>query len=164
MLPYSPTMRLLRLTVHDDGTAIGGFHDVCSFMLLRAQRRPVSRIADTPARVRELDRDPGPLLHPEPGLQVLLNDLVGATPFRADGTGRLFSGASQAVVEDGRVTQTGPHDLWDEAEAVHQEWEERRRPGLDRMGLIVTPDRQYVWLDNPAMPAAQEFSKRKGTR
>jgi protein-L-isoaspartate O-methyltransferase len=164
VLPHAPTMRLLRLTVHDDGTATGGFHDVCSFMLLRAQRLPVNRIADTPDRVRELEHDPGPLFSPEPGLQVLLNDLVGATPFHRDGAGRIFSGTSQAVVEEGRVTQTGERDLWDEAEAVHHGWEERGRPGLDRMGLTITPERQFVWLDNPATSAAQEFSTMKGER
>jgi protein-L-isoaspartate(D-aspartate) O-methyltransferase len=164
VLPYQPTARLLRLTVHDDGTAIGGFHDVCSFMLLRAQRRPVSRIADTTPRVRDLERDPEQLLNPDPGLQVLLNDLVGATPFRADTQGLLFSGESRATVEDGQVTQIGPRDLWDEAEAVHRVWEQRGRPGLDRMGLTVTPERQYVWLDNPTVPAAQEFDKVKGNK
>ena len=154
VLPHSPTVRLARLTVSDDGTAIGTFHDVCSFMLLRAQRQPVSRIADTPTRVRELEHDPAPLFDPDPGLQVLLRAVLGALPFQADGQGLVFSGPSRATVEDGKVKQSGPRDLWNEAETVYQCWVERGNPGLNRIGVKVTPQRQYVWLDDPTIPVA----------
>ncbi|MGP4113915.1 hypothetical protein ACTWP5_23765 [Streptomyces sp. 4N509B] len=155
VLPHARTMRLLRLTVAGDGTADGSFHEQCSFMLLRSQRPPVGRLAETPARLRDLATDPAPLLAPDPGLGVLLFDALGAVPFLAEGRGLLFSGASRATVEDGRVTQTGPRDLWDEAEAVLARWLARGRPGLERLEFRVTPERQYLWLDEPDSPASE---------
>jgi protein-L-isoaspartate O-methyltransferase len=107
-------------------------------------------------RIRALEADPEPLLHPEPGLQVLLTALVGDDPWLTpEGSVVLAGGASRAVVQDGKVTQTGPRHLWDEAEHLHRAWAAHGRPGLDRLGFTVTRRRQYVWLDDPAVPAAR---------
>ncbi|WP_170214927.1 methyltransferase domain-containing protein [Streptomyces otsuchiensis] len=155
VVPHAGTGRLLRLTAHGDGTASGHFHEPCSFMLLRDQRRPVERIARTPERVRAPSGDPDALAHAPPGLQVLLSEAVGDIPFPAGESVLLTVGTSHAVVTDGRVTQTGPRDLWDEAEAVHRWWQRLGRPGAERIGYTVTRDDQYVWLDDPTRPVSR---------
>ncbi|MFB6979494.1 protein-L-isoaspartate O-methyltransferase family protein [Streptomyces scopuliridis] len=166
VLPYNPPIgRLLRLTVHEDGSATGRFGEECSYMPLRSERQmpPTDESATshgTHPRVRTLDSAPGSgtesLLHPAPGLQVLLAALVGDEPWvNGSGSVLLTDGVSRATVEDGgRLTQTGPRDLWDEAESVHRAWTRHGRPGLDRIGFTVTPQRQYVWIDDPSAPAA----------
>ncbi|MEV6425089.1 methyltransferase domain-containing protein [Streptomyces sp. NPDC051662] len=168
VLPYNPPIgRLLRLTVLDDGSATGRFGEECSYMPLRSQRLPqrtnegatgTDARTDTHPRVRSLDSGsvPEALLHPAPGLQVLLASLVGDEPWAStSGSVLLTDGVSRATVEDGgRLTQTGPRDLWDEAESVHRAWTQHDRPGLDRIGFTVTPQRQYVWIDDPSVPAA----------
>ncbi|MFE4368569.1 methyltransferase domain-containing protein [Streptomyces sp. NPDC056835] len=185
VLPYNPPVgRLLRLTVHDDGSAVGRFGEECSYMPLRSHEGTAAsgqetgretENADTRPRVRTLDSRPGSgpgsdtdiesLLHPAPGLQVLLASLVGDEPWAgASGSVLLTDGVSRATVEDGgRLTQTGPRDLWDEAESVHRAWTRQGRPGLDRIGFTVTPQRQYVWVDDPAVPAVHTLDKTSGT-
>ncbi|MDT3399001.1 protein-L-isoaspartate(D-aspartate) O-methyltransferase [Streptomyces sp. B1866] len=156
VLPYQPTMRLLRLTVRDDGTAVGRLHDPCSFTPLRSQRPPRAARVPTPPRVRTLAGDTAHLLDPRPGLQILLDVVVGDVPWTTDeGTTLLSAGGSHAEVRGDQVTQSGPRDLWDEAERVCEEWLKRGSPGLDRLGVTVTPNAQYVWLDDPGVPVAQ---------
>ncbi|MFD7093175.1 protein-L-isoaspartate O-methyltransferase [Streptomyces sp. NPDC059896] len=185
VLPYNPPIgRLLRLTVLDDGSATGRFGEECSYMPLRSQRLPQSQRehqhehrhqptdkittgADAPPpRVRSLNcgLDSESLLHPAPGLQVLLASLVGDEPWvSGSGSVLLTDGVSRATVDkDGRLTQTGPRDLWDEAESVHHAWTRQGRPGLDRIGFTVTPERQYVWVDDPAVPAVHSLDTAAG--
>ncbi|MFJ2217486.1 protein-L-isoaspartate O-methyltransferase [Streptomyces sp. NPDC101062] len=157
VMPYAPVMRLLRLKVRDDGTAVGRFHEECAFMVLRGQRSRPARgdvHADAPPRVRKLNRDPATLLHPPPGLQVLFDTVVGDTPWGTeDGViTPLGDGLSRATVRGDQVTQTGPRDLWDTAERIYDAWLGLGRPGLERMGVTVTPEEQFVWLDDPAVP------------
>ncbi len=53
------------------------------------------------------------------------------------------------------VTWGGPRCLWDDVERAHALWRRHRRPGWDRLGLTVTPDRSHtVWLDRPDAPLA----------
>ncbi len=53
------------------------------------------------------------------------------------------------------VTWGGPRCLWDDVERAHALWRAHRRPGWDRIGLTVTPDRTHtVWLDRPDAPLA----------
>lgn len=157
VLPCARTMRLLRLTVQEDGTATGRLHEECAFMPLRGQReQPARPAAQAPPRTRSLTRDPSALtalFDPPPGLQVLFDALVGDTPWRTgDGViTPLSDGVSLATVDGGQVTQTGPRDLWDLAERVFGVWEKHGRPGLDRIGVTVTPEEQFVWLDDPAL-------------
>lgn len=166
VLPYAPVMRLLRLVVAGDGTALGTFHEDCAFMLLRSQRPPAPPAATAPGpdRVRALERDPAPLLDPPPGLQLLFDVLIGDLPWE-DRTGALVLDAagSRATVREGRVIQRGPRDLWDEAERVHAVWTDRGAPGPDRMGLRLTRERQYVWLDDPAFAVADILTTRGET-
>ncbi|MGW2514379.1 protein-L-isoaspartate O-methyltransferase family protein [Streptomyces scopuliridis] len=173
VLPYNPPIgRLLRLTVHEDGSATGRFGEECSYMPLRSERLPQAQppddgttAPDAQPRVRTLDSDTEYLHHPAPGLQVLLASLVGDEPWiSGSGSVLLTDGVSRATVEDGgRLTQTGPRDLWDEAESVHRAWTQHGRPGLDRIGFTVTPQRQYVWIDDPSVPAARTLDKSADT-
>ncbi|MGW6237373.1 protein-L-isoaspartate O-methyltransferase family protein [Streptomyces sp. NPDC055094] len=180
VLPYNPPIgRLLRLTVLDDGSATGRFGEECSYMPLRSQRLPqphqhqhqhqhqqtdegATGADDTPpSRVRSLESGTESLLDPAPGLQVLLASLVGDEPWvSGSGSVLLTDGVSRATVDEGgRLTQTGPRDLWDEAESVHRAWARQGRPGLDRIGFTVTPERQYVWVDDPAVPAVRALGE-----
>ncbi len=53
------------------------------------------------------------------------------------------------------VTWGGPRFLWDDVERAHALWRRHGRPGWDRLGLTVTPDRSHtVWLDRPDAPLA----------
>ncbi|WP_049573986.1 methyltransferase domain-containing protein [Streptomyces sp. SBT349] len=162
VLPYAPAMLLLRLVVGEDGTAIGQFHDSCSFMPLRGQRPSRPATAETPPRVRELTGDAEALLDPEPGLQFFFDVFLGDTPWATGpGNALVSDGVSKAVVAGNRVTQTGPRDLWDEAEHLHREWNRSGRPGLERVGVTVTRECQYVWLDDPTAPAADILDHRE---
>jgi protein-L-isoaspartate(D-aspartate) O-methyltransferase len=162
VLPYEPVARLLRLTVHEDGTAIGPFRDQCSFMLLRSQRPPAPTGTEKNPRSRNLDTDPGALLNPTPGLATLLRALVGGVPFESHNKGFLVCGDSHAVVENGSVIQRGPRSVWDEAEEIYRGWKDEGRPGLDRIGATVTREQQYVWIDNPRVPLREQFTATKG--
>ncbi|HEX3650497.1 MAG TPA: ATP-grasp peptide maturase system methyltransferase [Pseudonocardiaceae bacterium] len=51
-----------------------------------------------------------------------------------------------------QVWQGGPRRLWDTVEAAYDEWQALGRPARDRFGITVRPDRQELWLDNPAGP------------
>ncbi|MFJ8476005.1 methyltransferase domain-containing protein [Kitasatospora sp. NPDC094011] len=50
------------------------------------------------------------------------------------------------------VYQCGPRNLWDEVEAAYRWWDDHGRPGHDRFGLTVTPERHTAWLDIPDNP------------
>lgn len=165
VLPWTRNDRMVRLTVNDDGTATGRFYDRCAFMPLRGQRP--SRVTDIPDDERERDvlTDVRQILTLSPGWEVSLAELVDDIPTVVDkGEGRLRTilsqGASHARVEitptGAHVTQRGPRNLWDEVERAYQTWTDSGRPDIDRFGLTVTPDRQYVWLDNPAQPVRRE--------
>ncbi|GAA1272842.1 methyltransferase domain-containing protein [Pseudonocardia aurantiaca] len=49
------------------------------------------------------------------------------------------------------VRQGGPRRIWADVEDAHRVWAGAGRPGWERLGLVVTPDRKHgVWLDDPA--------------
>lgn len=48
-----------------------------------------------------------------------------------------------------RLWEAGPTSLWRIIEDTHQAWTALGRPGWERFGLTVTPDRQWIWLDSP---------------
>lgn len=43
----------------------------------------------------------------------------------------------------------GPTDLWATVENAHSWWVANGRPGIERLGMSVTPAEQWVWLDTP---------------
>jgi methyltransferase of ATP-grasp peptide maturase system len=47
------------------------------------------------------------------------------------------------------VTEAGPRRLWSIVEQAHGQWIDLDRPGWERFGLTVTPDRQTLWLGQP---------------
>ncbi|MGH3885300.1 MAG: ATP-grasp peptide maturase system methyltransferase [Pseudonocardiaceae bacterium] len=50
------------------------------------------------------------------------------------------------------IRQGGPARLWDQVEAVYQQWHQIGRPTRDRFGLTVDNDRHTMWLDCPGSP------------
>lgn len=80
-------------------------------------------------------------------------DLAGARFVAADGAWCVVAPPDA----QGRraVTWGGLRCLWDDVERAHAVWQRHRRPGWDRLGLTVTPDRSHtVWLDRPDAPLA----------
>ncbi|MFF2081370.1 hypothetical protein ACFVXG_42195 [Kitasatospora sp. NPDC058162] len=164
---------LLRLTVGEDGIATGRFTSDSAFMLMRTQRRdlflfrdvvmddhvPVEStttldpwaVADSPIETQfPLGLRLGDLWYAwdhDPGVDGVEIRLWVAT---ADG------GSWAAVDWDGTdgtaqytVWQHGPRRVWDEVEAAHRWWLDNDRPGPERLGLTVTPEGQWAWLDRP---------------
>lgn len=158
VLPWMGSANMLRLDVHEDGTAHGRFSGHCGYMMLRGQRRRPLRAVPDDERERDVASDPREILCDSPGWRVVLGGVIGETPLASErGEGRfrgsMSSGESFARVrvEDGRkwVMQRGPRNLWDEAEAAYRRWSEWGFPEIDRLGMTVTPDGQYVWVDHP---------------
>ncbi len=48
------------------------------------------------------------------------------------------------------VTEGGPRALWRLVENAHHLWERHGKPDWARFGLTATPQRQSIWLDDPA--------------
>lgn len=48
------------------------------------------------------------------------------------------------------VLEGGPRSVWRLVETAHETWTDLGRPGWERFGLTVTPDRQVVWFDTPS--------------
>lgn len=47
------------------------------------------------------------------------------------------------------MRQAGARNLWDEAVTAYQRWTTNGRPDRAQFHLTVTPERQWVWLDDP---------------
>lgn len=57
---------------------------------------------------------------------------------------------SWCEVGDGGVREAGPTPLWAEVERAYRTWRDWGEPGWERLGLTVTPDGQWWWLDEPS--------------
>ncbi|WP_243869682.1 protein-L-isoaspartate O-methyltransferase family protein [Streptomyces liangshanensis] len=163
---------VVRLTVHEDGSASGPFVMDSAFMRLRQQREnwPHTREylgGDWPADGRRSETG----LSPEEVADwlprfVLGLQLSGTAPFREpddDGSyvlwlrdDKVTSWATVDYVPDKDtflVYQGGPRALWGEVEAAYTWWNGQGRPGLERFGLTLTPDGvPRAWLDSPEQP------------
>ncbi|QHC30113.1 MULTISPECIES: ATP-grasp peptide maturase system methyltransferase [unclassified Streptomyces] len=158
---WLPASGLVRLTVHDDGTATGPFHaDRISYMLARPHERP-----------------PRPTFHKHPGRTrstrvrpALLEDWTGqflaqlAAPsaeLMTTGTGVILvdvATGSQAWTEPAgegwTVHQHGPLQLWDQVEGALTTWRSAGSPTLSDFGMTVEEDgTQRVWLGSPDGPS-----------
>jgi len=51
-----------------------------------------------------------------------------------------------------QLTEAGPTPLWTAVEHAYQQWTELGEPDWPRLGVTVTPDRQWAWLDDPVGP------------
>jgi protein-L-isoaspartate(D-aspartate) O-methyltransferase len=163
---YSNADALVRLTVATDGTASGRFLQPVEFMKMRSQRL---RWPENPASGGTVTEhttqaglpphgkfDPFPLAA---GLR--LRDMTHAIQPHEDGrTLWLYSLTTPAwsatTFRDGESThhvrQYGGRRLWDEFEQTLAWWRDAGEPGIDRLGLTITPDGWHAWLDDPAQP------------
>jgi protein-L-isoaspartate(D-aspartate) O-methyltransferase len=57
-----------------------------------------------------------------------------------------------------QVTEAGPTRIWDAVEHAYQRWTELGEPDWPQLGVTVTADRQWAWLDDPAGPAIWPIS------
>ncbi|MET8029009.1 ATP-grasp peptide maturase system methyltransferase [Streptomyces avermitilis] len=152
---------LIRLTVHDDGTATGRFtDDQIGYMLARPHERP-----------------PRPTYYQHPGHTrptrvnpALLDDWTGhflaqlAAPSAelmntTDGVILVdVATGSQAWTEPAgnswHVHQHGPLSLWDQVENALTTWQSAGSPPQSDFGMTVEPDgTQRVWLGAPDGPS-----------
>ncbi|MGX1541857.1 ATP-grasp peptide maturase system methyltransferase [Streptomyces adustus] len=152
---------LVRLTVHDDGTATGRFHtDQINYMLARPHERP-----------------PRPTFHQHPGTTrptrvdpALLEDWTGrllaqlAAPsaeLMTTGIGVILvdvATGSQAWTEPAgdswNVHQHGPLNLWDRVEDALITWQSAGSPAQSGFGLTVEAEgTQRVWMGSPEGPS-----------
>jgi methyltransferase of ATP-grasp peptide maturase system len=152
---------LIRLTVHDDGTATGRFAaDQIGYMLARPHERPPRpTYHQRPGRTRAASIDPG-----------LLNDWTGhfvaqlAAPsaeLMTTGDGMILvdvATGSQAWTEragkEWQVHQHGPLRLWDAVEEALTTWQDAGEPPQSDFGMTVEADgTQRVWLGQSDGPA-----------
>ena len=157
--PWGPPMandHLLRIKVGPDG-GVGTIVDSVGFMRLRAQRWQVT---DEPDDFPDIaahsgtDLDPREVLGNHSTLVPALHMGDCQKIFETDpATGKeilwLLAADSWASVTDGQVRQAGTRKLWDEAVTAYQWWILHDRPDRRRFHLTVTPERQWVWLDDP---------------
>ncbi|MEU1508742.1 methyltransferase domain-containing protein [Kitasatospora sp. NPDC005748] len=160
---YSNADALVRLTVHDDGTASGLFLQPVEFMKMRSQRLARPEHPAAGGTVAEHHTTVGLPPHgkfaPFPLVAGLrLRDMTHAVQPHEDGhTLWLYSLTTPAwaatTFRDGeeayQVRQCGGRRLWDEFERTLAWWREAGEPGVDRLGLTVTPRGWHAWLDDP---------------
>lgn len=168
LVPFGTPMcngALLLLTVHRDGTAEGRFAGNAAFMWLRAHRpHPRSQHPDG-LRYRASAIDPARLQATHAAafaIGLRLPD-VHATEHWSD-TAPWATGRTQLRDEHGSyahcryadwdaphaVAQAGARDLWHEAVAAHRWWMDAGEPGVERLGLTITPAGEHrAWLDKP---------------
>lgn len=156
---------LLRLVVHEDGTAAGRFVEPLAFMRIRDQRRP-----DCPWGGGDGPGDPNrgismmsskdvfevigpaalaiglrvPSCHmgrDEHQLHVTLHDPLSGSWARCQ---------VKSKVGPQVITQYGPRRLWNEVEEARTWWVREGKPGLDRFGVTVSPEGQSMWLGDPS--------------
>ncbi len=158
---------LLRLRVTGEKTAEGRFGANLAFMRLRTQRGPAwvdnedldgaetttstLSSAEIGQAVDSLDGSFAVGLH-VPDCRVHVEE----DPAGNQHVVWLCDGRSLArvVVNVGgtahEVRQRGARRLWDEVETAYAWWRDAGEPDHTRFGMTVMPDKQVVWLDDPA--------------
>lgn len=158
--PWGPSMandHLLRLEVGPD-SAVGTIVDSAGFMRLRAQRWNVT---DEPDEFPDIatrsttDLDPHEVLGNHSTLAVALHlgecrAIFETNPATGTETLWLLAADAWASITSGQVRQAGTRNLWDEAVLAYQWWITHDRPDRTQFHLTVSPERQWVWLDDPA--------------
>jgi len=175
---------LLRLRVDEDGTASGHFDGNAGFMWLRDQRTPHGAVEDRVLPDHDFTES-ATELHPYSplsdfdssfaiGLRVPAMKSTVVFDGYAPGTGAYtvyltdpYAGSwASWRIEPGpppyRVRQHGPRRLFDELTTAHRWWKEAGSPSHTRFGATVTPDEQYVWLDDPAHRVPPPLSEPAG--
>ncbi|MGH3902662.1 MAG: methyltransferase domain-containing protein [Pseudonocardiaceae bacterium] len=157
--PWGPPMandHLLRIDVGPD-EAVGTIVDSVGFMRLRSQRwHIIDEPDDFPdiAACSRTDLDPHEVLGNHSTLAPALHMGDCRAIFEPDSaTGKeilwLLAADSWASVTDGQVRQAGTRKLWDEAVSAYQWWIQHDRPDRQQFHLTITPERQWVWLNDP---------------
>ncbi|WP_020670608.1 methyltransferase domain-containing protein [Amycolatopsis nigrescens] len=152
---------LLRLTVRHDGTASGPFSGNADFMTLRGQRtsQAIPDYEDDPYRESSTDLHPYWATGDIEGGAFAVSVLTSDIQFNSTDPDEVLlwdsARTSWATVSVGReghhlVRQHGPRNLWDDVEKAVDFWAARGHPAYSRFGVVVTPDRQWVYLDDPA--------------
>jgi protein-L-isoaspartate O-methyltransferase len=155
------------LDVRDDGSASGHLHPkVVGFMFMRPHMpaiptdAEVERLLSGPAEHRAL-RHPREIMLAGGSEQCSFAAMALAVsaPYllkrEHDRPGRGapmvdLGDMSWVRFEDATVVQGGPRRLWDEIEALYDQWCRLGAPNRERFGLTVTPDgRHELWLDDP---------------
>lgn len=158
--PWGPPMandHLLRIEVGPD-VAVGTIVDSVEFMRLRSQRWHITDEPDDFADIAlqsSTDLDPHEVLGNHSALVPALRMGNCRAIFETDPTtGKeilwLLAADSWAAITNGQVRQAGTRNLWDEAVTAYQWWTDHDRPDRQQFHLTITPERQWVWLDDPA--------------
>ncbi len=156
LTPFATTLcgqGMVQLRV-DEGQAVGRFTLPLEFMLVRGQRQ-VPRFdalftddAWVASRAEPLAVEPA-FLESRDALFALGLQLPGVhLGFKADGRW-MSSEDSWAYIGPDHVFQWGPRDLFDEAVALYDLWQNQGAPSMLRYGLTVDAAGQHPWLDNP---------------
>jgi protein-L-isoaspartate(D-aspartate) O-methyltransferase len=157
--PWGPPMandHLLRIEVGPD-VAVGTIVDSVEFMRLRSQRGHVTDEPDDFADIAvqsSTDLDPHEVLGNHSALVPALRMGNCRAIFETDPTtGKeilwLLGSDSWAAITNGQVRQAGIRNLWDEAVTAYQWWIRHDRPDRQQFHLTITPEQQWVWLDDP---------------
>ncbi|GGR02052.1 methyltransferase domain-containing protein [Kitasatospora griseola] len=164
---YSNADALVRLTVNTDGTATGPFLQQVEFMKMRSQR--LTWPAPPPAGGTVIETTTAHALPPHgkfdpfpfaAGLR--LRDVTRAVQVHDDGARTLWLYSltvpawAAGTFRDGHdvhhVRQYGGRRLWDDFERTLTWWQRAGEPGVERLGLTVTPTGWHAWLDDPDQP------------
>ncbi|MFC5825197.1 protein-L-isoaspartate(D-aspartate) O-methyltransferase [Nonomuraea insulae] len=171
VLPYSPNFNsnfVLRLVVLPNGTAIGHFPSLASYMMMRSQRSVEPCAARGPEEKHHLTTqvDPRTIAYAPAGADLVISTLTGldsSTSDEPDEDGEAFrmwvsdpndpNSWAVAIWRPGavehKVYQVGDRPLWDEVLEAYFRWVSWGRPNRERFGMTVTPEGQEIWLDSP---------------
>ena len=151
---------LARLTVRDDGTAVGRLlDDSGGFMPLRAHQPAnlwgLVKAASKQEGIRRPSRLPETVSNDGPAWTVLadlvLNDVARTDITHDDGRVQwlVHPSGSWAYYETATndVEQGGPRKLWDELEDIYRLWADNGSPTRDNIGITATPTSEtHIWL------------------
>lgn len=177
--PYSPGFgygHKLRLDVIGDGTAVGRFHGAAGYMMMRSHRAKEGQLSSFLHHKSDADytatrMDPREVIEAGPGGNLAISamapgvrgqicyaddDSGEATLWLLETTSDAHVNGSWAQVEyvpgqaEYEVKQYGARRLWDEVRDAYLKWASWGRPDRERFGMVITPERQGIWLDNTA--------------